>query len=61
MTEVYFQSYKFYQFKTDIPFNFDLITYVSSISKPSDYKFIIESWMSHVPPNGVANWVVRLI
>jgi alpha-glucosidase len=61
MTEVYYKSYNYYHYGSDIPFNFDFITYIDSNSKPSDFKVIIDTWIAAVPQKGVANWVVRFI
>ncbi|XP_011497118.1 PREDICTED: maltase 1-like [Ceratosolen solmsi marchali] len=57
MTEVYLNSYKFYNYGSHVPFNFELIMHVSSTSKPSELKHIIDKWIAAVPPGGVPNWV----
>lgn len=42
-----------------IPFNFELISYVSTSSDAFAYKKNILSWLSLLPAGQYANWVVR--
>lgn len=49
---------KFYDYGAHVPFNFDLLTDIDENSKPSDYKKIIERWMSLMPKDAIPNWVV---
>lgn len=67
MTEAYTSLDNEIRFYTDgerdgsqIPFNFELISFIKSDSKATDYKFRIESWLSKMPTgsNYQANWVV---
>lgn len=64
MTEAYTNldnTTKWYQYGSDIPFNFNLITEVVNSSKPNDFKKVIDDWMARTPPTGSANWVVMKI
>lgn len=42
----------------NVPFNFELISYVNSESTAEDYKLRIDNWLSRVPKGKQANWVV---
>lgn len=41
-----------------IPFNFELISYMNSNSNANDFKQRIDSWMDLLPQGCRANWVV---
>lgn len=41
-----------------IPFNFELINNLNKDSKAIDYKNIIDLWLTNMPYNVEANWVV---
>lgn len=43
---------------SQIPFNFELITYINDKSSASEYKQKIDSWMNLLPSGSRANWVV---
>lgn len=43
---------------SQIPFNFELISFINSESTAHDYKFRINSWLSLMPEGYQANWVV---
>lgn len=49
---------KYYRYGADLPFNFALIMQVDKNSKASDFKKVIDQWMSNMPAGGTANWVV---
>lgn len=42
-----------------IPFNFELISYLDKFSNANDFKLRIDSWMDLLPAGCRANWVVR--
>lgn len=58
-------SMRFYgagsQVGAQIPFNFELITYLNSSSDAFAFKTNIMSWMNLLPTGQYANWVVRYI
>lgn len=41
-----------------IPFNFELISYMHNTSTATDFKKAIDSWMDMLPEGQRANWVV---
>jgi alpha-glucosidase len=43
-----------------MPFNFQLIINIKNDSTAEDYKSVADSWMSKMPSNGRANWVVSI-
>lgn len=45
---------------SQIPFNFELISYTNVNSTAADYKKHIDDWLNKVPKGKVANWVVRI-
>ena len=51
---------KYYQYDVDFPFNFQLIDQVDNSSKASDFKKVIDTWMSNMPSGATANWVVTI-
>lgn len=62
MTEAYASldlTIKWYDYGSNIPFNFNFITDVNNSSKPTDFKKVIDDWVSRTPKTGSANWVVR--
>lgn len=48
---------KYYKYGL-MPFNFQFITKINSMSTALDYKQEIDAWMSSMPQGQVANWVV---
>lgn len=44
-----------------IPFNFGLLTDIKDDSQAGDYVFSINKWMSYMPHDKTANWVVSFI
>lgn len=65
MTEAYTSLENEIRFYTDgtvngsqIPFNFELISYINNESTAKDYKFRIDSWLKNMPVGYQANWVV---
>lgn len=44
-----------------IPFNFELISYMNKDSNGNDFKTAIDSWMNLLPTGCRANWVVRTL
>ena len=51
------QTMKYYEAGAHFPFNFGLITEMNNDSKASDYKRMIDDWISNMPPRCTANWV----
>ena len=49
---------KYYDFGAHFPFNFNFITGVNENSTASDFKNVIDRWMSNMPEGATANWVV---
>ncbi|KAJ8680493.1 hypothetical protein QAD02_016280 [Eretmocerus hayati] len=49
---------KYYQYGSNVPFNFNFIMSIDNKSSPNDFKKNIEEWMNHMPKGEVANWVV---
>lgn len=49
---------KYYDYGADFPFNFAFIKNVSRDSNSSDFKKLIDNWMTYMPPSGIPNWVV---
>lgn len=65
MTEAYTSLENEIRFYTDgtvdgpqIPFNFELISFINSASTAKDYKLHIDSWLNLMPEGYQANWVV---
>lgn len=61
MTEAYTtleNTTRYYQYGSQVPFNFKLITDVNHTSNASDFKRVIEAWVAQTPKNGSANWVL---
>lgn len=65
MTEAYTSLENEIRFYTDgtregsqIPFNFELISFINKSSTANDYKFRINSWLALMPSGYQANWVV---
>ncbi|KAG4066648.1 hypothetical protein HA402_007284 [Bradysia odoriphaga] len=65
MTESYTSLENEIRFYTDgtvngsqIPFNFELISYINNESTAKDYKFRIDSWLKNMPVGYQANWVM---
>ncbi|XP_001604459.1 maltase 1 [Nasonia vitripennis] len=61
MTEAYASldnTIKWYDYGSNIPFNFNFITNVDNSSKPSDFKKVIDDWITRTPSYGSANWVM---
>jgi alpha-glucosidase len=52
---------KLYHFGANIPFNFYFVTKLTTDSKPSDFKRIIDDWITAMPEGAIANWVVSSI
>ncbi|XP_053594543.1 alpha-glucosidase-like [Microplitis demolitor] len=48
---------KYYQFGSNIPFNFIFLRNITSVSKPVDYKRAIDRYLNSIPAGYVANWV----
>lgn len=62
MTEAYTSltnTLKYYETGANVPFNFKFITDADATSGAAHFKEIIDKWISGVPRDGVANWVVR--
>jgi alpha-glucosidase len=55
------QVMKLYHFGANIPFNFHFVINLNSDSKPSDFKRIIDDWITAMPEGAIANWVVSSI
>nr|BAI44029.1 alpha-glucosidase [Bombus diversus diversus] len=49
---------KYYKYKVDFPFNFDLIQYVNSSAKATTLKTVVDNWMMNMPEGSIPNWVV---
>lgn len=45
---------------SQIPFNFELISFINNDSTAQDYKTHINSWLSLMPAGYQANWVVSI-
>lgn len=53
------ESMKYYQYGSDVPFNFMLITDLNNRSKAIDFKRSIDMWNNNIPTGDYqANWVV---
>ncbi|NP_001011608.1 alpha-glucosidase precursor [Apis mellifera] len=48
---------KYYDYGADFPFNFAFIKNVSRDSNSSDFKKLVDNWMTYMPPSGIPNWV----
>lgn len=62
LTEAYTSlpnTIKYYNFGSDVPFNFKFITDVNKDSSPDKFQNLINDWISRMPNGSVANWVVR--
>ncbi|CAK9825384.1 Maltase 2 [Anthophora retusa] len=61
LTEAYTSwpnTLKYYNFGSEVPFNFKFITDADAKSSPDRFKQIIDNWMSGKPKDGIANWVM---
>ncbi|KAI4499901.1 hypothetical protein M0802_005157 [Mischocyttarus mexicanus] len=61
MTEAYSNlknTTKYYHYGAQIPFNFHIISELDHKSSATDFKRIIDGWMSYTPENGSPNWVL---
>ncbi|KAG7203432.1 hypothetical protein KM043_013499 [Ampulex compressa] len=61
MTEAYTSldnTTRYYQYGSQIPFNFQFIGGVNKSSTPADFKKIIDDWIIRTPPGSVPNWVM---
>ncbi|OAD59185.1 Maltase 2 [Eufriesea mexicana] len=61
LTEAYTRQelmVKFYEAGSTVPFNFMFITDLDNRSSAADFKRLIDRWVSTVPKDSVANWVV---
>ncbi|XP_006625201.1 maltase 1-like [Apis dorsata] len=61
LTEVYSSlsnTVKYYEFGSNVPFNFKFITDANSSSTPEQFKTIIDNWIKGTPKNSVPNWVM---
>lgn len=61
MTEAYTNltnTFKYYHYGSQIPFNFEFIMQIDSDSTATNFKEVIDLWLDNMPSHGVANWVV---
>ncbi|XP_043799476.1 maltase 1-like [Apis laboriosa] len=61
LTEVYSSlsnTVKYYEFGSNVPFNFKFITDANASSTPEQFKTIIDNWIKGTPENNVPNWVM---
>nr|XP_033323543.1 maltase 1-like [Megalopta genalis] len=61
MTEAYTSldnTIKYYNFGSQVPFNFKYITDANVNSSATNFKNIADNWISRIPPDDVANWVM---
>lgn len=62
LTEAYTSlnnTLKYYNYGSNVPFNFKFITDANSSSTPEQFKAIIDNWVKGISQNDVPNWVVR--
>ena len=64
MTEAYTdldKTTRYYNFGSNVPFNFMFIKNINKDSKPEQYKEVIDQWLSRLPEGNSANWVVSIV
>lgn len=61
LTEAYTSiplTMKYYEYGSNVPFNFMFMTELNNRSRPMDFKRNIDRWMNSMPVDYPANWVV---
>ncbi|CAK9805314.1 Maltase 1 [Anthophora plagiata] len=61
LTEAYTSlenTLKYYEYGSNVPFNFKFIMDADETSNADHFKEIIDSWITRKPKDGVANWVM---
>ncbi|XP_003692294.1 maltase 1-like [Apis florea] len=61
LTEAYTSlnnTLKYYNYGSNVPFNFKFITDANSSSTPEQFKAIIDNWVKGISQNDVPNWVM---
>ncbi|KOC69746.1 Maltase 1 [Habropoda laboriosa] len=61
LTEAYTSwdnTLKYYNYGSNVPFNFKFITDADAKSNAKDFKMIIDRWIQGTPKDGVSNWVM---
>lgn len=57
-TMMYYKSEDGRRHGAHFPFNFMLITWVDRDSSAYKFKEVIDTWLTNMPENAAANWVV---